>query len=310
MLGQFSVSMQPNNYGKIAFSSDREGKGHQIYVMNADGSNQIRLTNGPCPQFFPAWSPDGKRIAFISACEVLQVYMIDADGSNCVNLSISLDDNGWPAWSPDGKRIALFAYRDGISGIFVMDTDGSNVVNLTNKGGLDRTLAWSPDGKKIVFTRGSNICVINSDGSNLRLIADHGSFPAWSPDGKKIAFASDRDGNWEIYVMDTDGSDVVNLTNSSAHDIEPVWSPDGKKIAFASDRDGNNEIYVMNADGSNQMNLTNNLADDRDPVWCCQSLLADEPLPVGYPFIIAVVTIVFVAILTIIFLKRTRAATP
>jgi len=88
-----------------------------------------------------------------------------------------------------------------------------------------------------------------------------------SPDGTRIAFQSNRDGNYEIYVMDADGSNQTNLTNNPADDMFPVWSPDGTKIAFMSNRDGNWEIYVMNADGSNQTNLTNNIGDDMYPMW-------------------------------------------
>ena len=87
-------------------------------------------------------------------------------------------------------------------------------------------------------------------------------------DGKRIAFVSDRDGNPEIYVMDTDGGNLQNLTDNPAVDHSPSWSPDGKRIAFVSDRDGNpNEIYVMDTDGGNLQNLTNNPADDDGPSW-------------------------------------------
>ena len=84
----------------------------------------------------------------------------------------------------------------------------------------------------------------------------------------KIAFSSNRDGNQEIYVMNADGTNPINLTNNPANDLDPFASPDGTKIAFSSNRDGDDEIYVMNADGTNPVNLTNNLADDRGrPIW-------------------------------------------
>ncbi|MBM3500471.1 MAG: DUF5050 domain-containing protein, partial [Armatimonadetes bacterium] len=89
--------------------------------------------------------------------------------------------------------------------------------------------------------------------------------PAWSPRGDKIAFVSDRAGNYEIYRMNTDGSNQERLTNSAGDDLDPAWSPNGRQIYFSSQRDGNREIYVMNADGSGQMNLTNNAADDQEP---------------------------------------------
>ncbi len=98
--------------------------------------------------------------------------------------------------------------------------------------------------------------------------AEDGSYPTWSPDGTRIAFRSDRDGNFEIYVMDADGSNPVNLTDHSASERSPAWSPDGTKILFTSNRDGNEEVYVMDADGSSPTNLTNNPALDAGrPAW-------------------------------------------
>ena len=91
--------------------------------------------------------------------------------------------------------------------------------------------------------------------------------PVWSPDGRRIAFDSDRDGNWEVYVMNADGSGVTRLTGNDAVDGSPSWSPDGRRIAFDSKRDGNREIYVMNADGSSVTRLTHNPADDGYPSW-------------------------------------------
>src|ERR687883_930796 len=83
----------------------------------------------------------------------------------------------------------------------------------------------------------------------------------------QIAFASDRDGNFEIYLMDADGGGLTRLTENNAEDLSPAWSPNGSRIAFVSNRDGNNEIYVMNADGTAQTRLTNNAAHDVGPAW-------------------------------------------
>ena len=95
--------------------------------------------------------------------------------------------------------------------------------------------------------------------------------PAWSPDGKKIAFVSWRESNHDmnddIYVMNADGTNAVNLTNHEAQDFDPAWSPDGTKIAFVSDRGGNYDIYVMNADGTGEVKITDNPGRDSDPTW-------------------------------------------
>tara|TARA_B100000686_G_scaffold62935_1_gene67541 strand:- start:827 stop:1174 length:348 start_codon:yes stop_codon:yes gene_type:complete len=110
---------------------------------------------------------------------------------------------------------------------------------------------------------------MDKDGSNkLQLTSNNSNNwdPTWSPDGKKIAFTSTRDGNWEIYIMNPDGSDQVNLTMSnSTNEGNPAWSPDSKKILFSSFRNDNWDIFIMNADGSSQSNVTNHPANDREP---------------------------------------------
>jgi Tol biopolymer transport system component len=116
------------------------------------------------------------------------------------------------------------------------------------------------------------IFVIGSNGTgetNITRSASGNDSPSWSPDGSKIAFSTNRDGNWEIYVMNADGSGATRLTtNRSSDDSAPAWSPDGTKIAFHTDRDGNYEIYVMNADGTAQTNLTKESgAEDASPSW-------------------------------------------
>jgi len=217
--------------GKIAFASDRDGN-NEIYVMNADGSNQTNLTNNPAWDNEPCFSPDGTKIAFKSYSDeifgISKIYVMNADGSNQTRLTNNLGRE--PCFSPDGTKIAFASNPNGIFEIYVMNADGSNQTRLTNNWVID----WEP---------------------------------CFSPDGTKIAFASNRDGNYEIYVMNADGSNQTRLTNNWARDKEPCFSPDGTKIAFASDRDGNDEIYVMNADGSNVINLTNNPAWDVEPSW-------------------------------------------
>ena len=221
-------------------------RGDGIHVMNADGSDAVRLTTGDDND--PAWSPDGRRIAFVRGDDI---HVMNADGSDAVRLTRSGDDNS-PAWSPDGRRIA-FARGDNVDDIHVMNADGSGVERLTRSGGWYP--AWSPDGQRIAFFSWRNVFVdihvMNADGSGPRpLITTYSDNPepAWSPDGRRIAFGQGRrfhSENHELYVMNADGSNVERLTDSEGYDRGPAWSPDGRKIAFVSDRDGNSEIYVI-----------------------------------------------------------------
>lgn len=270
-----STATPPLEEGKIAFTSSRDGN-NEIYIMNADGSSQTRLTNTLTDETWPVFSPNGSKIAFNSykGSGNSAIHIMNSNGSGMLALTKTTSDNFGPVFSPDGTRIAFTSDRDKNNEIYVMNVDGTNQVRLTRNTARDFWPTFSPDGSKIAFCSdrdGNNeIYVMNADGSNvvrLTFSASDDYSPAFSPDGSKIAFTSDRDGNTEIYVMSANGSGQTRLTFSPSHDSSAVFSPSGDKIAFTSERSGNYAIYTMNADGTMQTRLTNNLALDALPSW-------------------------------------------
>ena len=275
---------------QIAFSSSQNGN-RDIYVMDADGENQIRLTKHRSPDRHPSWSPDGKRIAFSSDRISIggEIYVMDSDGKNVTRLTNGEWD--WnPAWSPDGKRIvfqSMLAKPNGHHNteIFVMDADGRNQTRLTDSPLYDAEPSWSPDSRKIAFVsqRGEGdfrlqIYVMDSSGENqTRLTHDRGSNkrePAWSPDGKSIAFVLNDLSSLKIYVMDSDGKNRRKLTDGR-EDWGPAWSPDGELIAYTDWEGISGEIHLMTADGKHLKLLSNHAA--WDPDWFDPATLAVAP---------------------------------
>jgi Tol biopolymer transport system component len=281
------------NANKIAFVRV-VGQDDHIFVMNGDGTKPTDVSKSEGGD--PAWSPDGTRIAFVSNRANgtnSQVYVMNTGGSHQTWLTHDSMPDRHPSWSPNGTKI-VFA---GDGGLFLVTLKTKAVRQLTQ--GPDSAPAWSPDGTRIAFERDRSVpnptnttgtdteqdlWMMAADGSQARQLtsppsfsvgtttfAGEDNFPAWSPDGSKIAFESNRGSNNGIFVMSTDGTNIVALTHPQGTDEFPAWAPDGVRIAF--DRavepvlSSKGQIYVMNADGSNQAALTNSSAGADSPAW-------------------------------------------
>jgi len=253
--------------GLIAFENEANGDyNFELWVMNADGSSQTKLTNSPGYDGSPSFSPDKKKIVFTSTRSGnAQIYLFDLEAliNGNTNPSItkltSTGMNYYPAWAPDNSKIAFASLQNNIFQLYTMNIDGSGVAKLIDLPNSS-TPAWSPDSKKIAFVSGvdsnQEIYVVNADGTNLIRLTNNSvsdNMPSWSPDGQKIAFSTDSpSSSYDICVMNSDGTNVVKLINSSGLDEFPKWSPDGLRIAFRS----GNQVHIMNADGSNNQTIT------------------------------------------------------
>jgi hypothetical protein len=264
----------PGLQGKLVF---QRCSGCEIYVINADGTGLRQLTDG----MDPAWSPDGKWVAFARwRAPSPGIYIIDEDGKHETLVF------GWPVakapvWSPDGSRLAITHQRgEDSSGVpfwklGVIRIEDQHFAEILC---WDHSFSptWAPDGNVIAYDSDHGLHLTSEDGSigghtydrNLdALIVDtRATSPAWSPDGTRVAYMYNEE-SVEIYLMGPDGENRAKLTDTALPDrlassVAPAWSPDSTQIAFLTDRRGEWEIWVMNADGSDQRPMFETALDE------------------------------------------------
>jgi Tol biopolymer transport system component len=222
--------------GRLAFASDRAGNFDIYATEHGTGGDRIQITSNTAPDYSPAWAPESGWLAFVSTrTGDADIYVIQAvTAAMAMPITNNLADDVEPAWSPRSLEIAFASNRAGTYDIWVVGF-GRTVRRITGSSADDLEPAWSPDGHTLAFTRrkrGSlNYDIYTLDlqaGLLRRLTSDSAedSEPTWSPDGTQIAFVSDRDGDYDVYVMNEDGSDEKNLSDNEAlFDLGPNWMP-------------------------------------------------------------------------------------
>ena len=294
----YSPAVSPDGT-RLVFAERTPGDGDAvgIWVAGADGSNPVEIGKSVQPQAF-AWSPDGRRIAFVSGDYVVgwSLIVIKSDGSGSSIVADDASPATPPSWSPDGNSLA-YTTRDNVD-IAVANVDGSGTTRLIRDATRDVAPAWSPDGSRIAFFRESwsrfVLYAMNTNGSGLQQLGNarapdpsEGSLapPAWSPSGSRIAFGGSEIAGWwrfpyykhDVYTVRSDGADERRLTDSRAFDAgsRPFWSPDGRRLAFLSSRNGTSQVFDMNPDGSCETQMTTSAEAATAASW--QPLALDAP---------------------------------
>ena len=267
--------------GLILFSKG-SNRASELFVIRPDGTGLRQLTHNDYWDSQAHWSPDGRRIVFVSERDSVpgdpllkgQIHVMDADGSNVRRLTNEASPPTGPRWSPDGTRITFNrSGPDGWQHIHIMNADGSQIRALTTGESVDYSADWSPDGTKILFLSQrppldfSTMYVMNADGTDQQMVAgdyactDNVNEARWSPDGARIAYSCGA----TLYVINADGTDRTTIgtpTLEATVHAYPAWSPDGRRIAFTGGTQVAWDVYVIPATGGSRSRLTNDVALD------------------------------------------------
>ena len=271
--------------GTIVYTSKQDGN-FEVYTMNTDGNNTKNLSNNPKTDYAFCASKNGKTIYFYSNRDGNdEIYKMNVDGSKVENVTNNPAADRVPEISKNNKWLAFQSNRDEKSGeIYLMNLQNKKVTRLTNNSLYEESPCFSSDGKKLLFTRQiteikDSIEVQNGEifildlktKKEIRLTNKDGfdSGAKFSPDNTKIAFYGKDTitGFYDIFLMDSDGSNIVNLTNDALEDYSPHWSPDGNWLAFTRGNSDNYDIWILNIHTKEFRRLTTQPKRDETPFW-------------------------------------------